>query len=81
MTVDRDTKAIGVDDSVRGRGMGETLGRVKANPLVDELGDVPGRKRFYSHHGSATLRTTEAGWGMGKVKVGSGRHRLGMIQQ
>ena len=79
MTVGRDTKAIGVDDSVRVCGMGDRLGRVKANPLVDELGSVPGRKRFHSHHGSATLRTTEAGWGMGKV--GSGRRGLGMIQQ
>ena len=33
-TADRDTKAIGVDDSVRGRGIGDRLGRVKANPLV-----------------------------------------------
>ena len=38
--------------------MGERLGRVKADPLVHELGDVPGRKRFDSDHGSATLRTT-----------------------
>jgi hypothetical protein len=44
--VDRDTKAIGVDDSVRARGMGERLGGVKASPLVLELGSVPGRKRF-----------------------------------
>ena len=33
-TVARDTKAIGVDDSVRGRGMGDTLGGVNANSLV-----------------------------------------------
>ena len=77
--VDRDTKAVGVDDSVRGRGMGDRLGRVKANPLVHELGNVPGRKRFHAQHGGATLGTTEASWGMGKV--GSGRCRLGMIRQ
>ena len=34
VTVDRDTKAIGVDDSVRERGMGDRLGRIKADPLV-----------------------------------------------
>ena len=32
--IDRDTKAIGVDGSVRGRGMGDRLGGVKASPLV-----------------------------------------------
>ena len=78
-SVDRHTKAIGVDDSVSGRGMGNRLGRVKANPLVYESGSVPGRKRFHSHHGGATLWATEAGWGMGKVR--SGRRGLGMIRQ
>ena len=78
-TLDRDTKAVGVDDSVRVCGMGDRLGRVKANPLVHELRSVPGRKRFHSHHGGATLRTTEAGWEMGKV--GSRGRRLAMIQQ
>jgi len=34
VTVERDTKAIGGDDSVRGRGMGDRLGRVKADPLM-----------------------------------------------
>ena len=58
----RDTKATGVDESVRGRGMRERLGGVNANPLVYELGGVPGRKRFDSHHGGATLWTTEACW-------------------
>ena len=33
-TVARDTKAIGVDDSVRGRGMEDRLGGVNANPVV-----------------------------------------------
>ena len=36
VTVDRDTKAIGVDDSVRVRGMGDGLGRVKAHPFMEE---------------------------------------------
>ena len=67
MRIDRDTKAVGVDDSVRARGMEDTLGRVKANPLMYELGSVPGRKRFDSEHGGATLRTKEACWQMGKV--------------
>ena len=39
--VDRDTNAIGVDDSVRGSGIGGSLGGVKSNPLVQELGSVP----------------------------------------
>jgi hypothetical protein len=77
--VDRHTKAIGVEDSVRGLGMGKRLGSVKRNPLVYELGNVPGRKRFHSQHGGATLRTKEAGGGTGKV--GSGRRGVGMIQQ
>ena len=34
VTVDRDTKGVGVDDSVRARGMGDRLGRVKSNPWV-----------------------------------------------
>ena len=62
-----------------GRCMGDRLGGVKASPLVQELGSVPGRKRFDSQHGGATLRTTEAGWEMGKVE--SGGRELGMIQQ
>ena len=69
--VDGDTKTTGVGDSVSVRGREDRLGRVKLNPLVYELGSVPGRNRFHSHHGGATLRTTEAGWEMGKV--GSGR--------
>lgn len=78
-STDRDTKATGVNESVRGRGMRDRLGGVNANPLVYELGGVPGRKRFDSQHGGATLRTTEACWEMGKV--GSGRRGLGMIQK
>ena len=77
--VDRDTKTTGVDDSVGVRGMGDRLGRVKANPLVYELGSVPGRKRFHSQHGGATLRTTEACWEMGSV--GSGSRWPRMVQQ
>ena len=77
MTVDRDTKAIGVDDSVRVGGMGDRLGRVKANPLMYKLGSVPGGNRFHSPHGGATLRTREAGWEMGKA--GIGRRGLEMI--
>ena len=34
VTVDRHTKAVGVDGSVRVRGMGDGLGRVKADPLM-----------------------------------------------
>ena len=79
MMVDRDTKASGVDDSVRVGGMGDRLGRVKPNPLVYELGSVPGRKRFDSQHGGATVRTTEACGEMGSVGRGSGWP--GMVHQ
>ena len=34
VTVDRDTKALGVEDSVRVGGMEDRLGGVKPNPLV-----------------------------------------------
>ena len=34
MRVGKETKAIGVDDSVRVGGRGDRLGRVKSNPLV-----------------------------------------------
>jgi hypothetical protein len=78
MKVARDTKAIGVDDSVRGSGIGGNLGGVKSNPSVQELGSVRG-KRFHSQHGSGTLRTPEACRRMGSVGWGSGRS--GMIQQ
>ena len=66
--IDGDTKATGVDDSVRVRDRGDKLGRVMSNPLVLELGSVPGRKRFDSHHGCATLGTTEACGEMGSVR-------------
>ena len=79
VTVDRDTKAIGVSDSVRVSGLGDRLGRVKANPLVYELGSVPSRKRFHSQHGGATLRTTEACGRTWRTGLGSGWPR--MIQQ
>jgi len=77
--VDRDTRATGVDDSARVCSMGDRLGGVKANPLVYELGSVPGRKKFHSQHGGATLRTTEAWWEMGRV--GSGSRWPRMVQQ
>ena len=77
--VDRDTKATGVDDSARVCGMGDRLRRVKANPLVYELGSVPGRKRFHSQHGGATLRTAEACWEVGSV--GSEGRWPRMVQQ
>jgi len=80
MRGDKDTKAIGVDDSVRESGIGGSLGGVKSDPLVQELGSVPGRKRFQAQHGRGTLRTTEACWGTGSV-VGWGSGRPGMIQQ
>ena len=64
--VDRDTKATGVDDSVRGSEMEGHLGGVKLDPRVYELGGVPGRKRFDSHHGCAAMRTTEACREMGR---------------
>ena len=73
---DRDTKATGVDDSVRWSEMKVQLGGVKLNPLVYELGSVPGRKRFVSEHGGATLRTTEACGEMGSVGSGSRWSRL-----
>ena len=59
--------------------MGDRLGRIKANPLVQELGSVPGRKRFHSHHGGGTLRTTKACGRTGSVARSSGR--LGMMHQ
>ena len=65
--VDRDTKASGVNDSVRVGGMGQRLGRVKPNPLVYKLGSVPGGKRLRSRHSGATLRTREACGEMGNV--------------
>src|SRR5579864_2799999 len=73
VTVDRDTNAIGVDDSVRGSGIGGSLGGVKSNPLVQELGSVPGRKRLHSQHGGGTLRTTEACGRTGSVGGGGRR--------
>ena len=48
VTVDRDTNAMGVDDSLRRSGIGGSLGGVKSNPPVQELGRIPGRKRFHS---------------------------------
>jgi len=69
--VDRNTKAGGVNDSVRVGSMGQRLGRVKPNPLVNplvyKLGSVPGGKRLRSRHSGATLRTREACGEMGNV--------------
>ena len=79
VVVDRDTKTTGVGDSVSVRVRGERLGRVKLNPLVYELGSVPGRKRFHSQHGGATVQTTEACREMGSV--GRGRGWPGLIEQ
>ena len=41
----KDTEAIGVDDSVRGSGMGSELGGVKLNPCGVEVGLGPRGER------------------------------------
>jgi hypothetical protein len=79
MREDKDTEAIGVDDSVRESGLGSSLGGIKSSPLVQKFGSVPSGKRFHAEHGGGTLRTTEACGETGSV--GSWGRGLGLVQQ